>query len=154
MNVGPVSVPDELAAEEHPERDRDPARSWPEMVGKRLPDAVFTVDRDRILDSAVARLAGHVVDIPLEAELGGVDADDRQAMGSVLGVPGAKIWQCPEPVDARIRPEIDEDDPTAKRARGQRLGIEPTGRAVEWGQAAFDGKRLVVVRKPVGDRPG
>ena len=53
-------------------------RRRPEVVVERLPDAVVAVDGDRIVDAEAARPRDDVVDVPLEAELGRVHADDRE----------------------------------------------------------------------------
>ena len=82
----------------------------PEVIREGAPDAVVAVDRDRVLDAEGPRVRDDVVQVPLEAELGGVDADDRQAGVRVLRGPGTHVGEGPEPVDARVRPEVDEDD--------------------------------------------
>ena len=63
----------------------------PEVVVEGAPDAVVAVDRDRVLDAEVARLRDDVVEVPLEAELGRVDADDGQ--------PGVRVLRGPGPDD-------------------------------------------------------
>ena len=57
----------------------------------------------------------------------------------VLRGPRADVRQRPQPVDAGVGPEVDEDDASAESLRRQRLGVEPAGRAVE--------------RRPGGPRP-
>ena len=63
----------------------------PVVIGEGAPDAVVAVDRDRVLDAEGARLRDDVVEVPLEAELRGVDADDRQAGVAVLRGPGPDV---------------------------------------------------------------
>jgi hypothetical protein len=41
-----------------------------------------------------------------------VDADDHESLVAVLLVPGADVAERAEPVDARVRPEVDQDDPS------------------------------------------
>ena len=86
----------------------------PEVIGERPPDAVVVVERDRVGDLQGAGLRDDVVDVVLEVELGRVGADDRQPLLGVLGGPGADIGQRPEPVDAGVGPEVDEDDAAAR----------------------------------------
>ena len=52
----------------------------PVVVGEGAPDGVVVVDRDRVVDSEVARLRLDVVQVVLEAELGRVDADDGEPL--------------------------------------------------------------------------
>src|SRR5207247_2573838 len=55
--------------------------------------------------------------------------------------PGPDVGQGAQPVDTRVRPDVDEHDAPAKRVRGQRLGIEPDRLAVERRERASDGAR-------------
>src|SRR5439155_14973688 len=72
-----------------------------------------------------------VVEVLLEPELRRVRADHDQAVVLVLLCPRADVRKRAEPVDARKRPELDEDDAPAQVLRGQRLGVEPAGCAVK-----------------------
>ena len=56
----------------------------PEVVLERAPHAVVVVDRDRLVTPACATCGGDVVEVPLEAELRRMHADDGQAGGRVL----------------------------------------------------------------------
>ncbi len=103
----------------------------PEVIRECAPDRVVVVERDRVLDAEGTRLRDDVVEVPLEAEFGRVDAHDRQAGVRVFRGPGPNIGEGAEPVDAGVGPEVDEDDPSAKPIRRQRLGVEPAGRAIE-----------------------
>ena len=123
----------------------------PEVVRERLPDPVVAVDRDGILDAEVARVRDDVVEVPLEAELRGVHADDGQAGVRVLRGPGPDIRQGPDPVDAGVGPEVDEDDPTAESFGRQRLGVEPAGRTVEGRQVPLDREDVRVSDQAVGE---
>src|SRR5919204_3740867 len=106
----------------------------PVVVREGAPDRVLGVERDRILDALVRSGPADVVGLPLERELGSVDADNDQALIPVLLVPCADVAERAQPVDARVRPEVDQDDLPAQALRSQRLGVEPAGRAVKPGQ--------------------
>jgi hypothetical protein len=86
----------------------------PEMIRERLPDLIVAVDSDRILDAEGARLRDDVVDVPLEPELRRVDADHRQPEVAAFRIPCTDVGQCAQPVDAGVRPEVDEDDAAAE----------------------------------------
>ena len=57
---------------------------WPIVIVEGAPDAVVTVDRDRIPDAEGLRVRDDVVELVLEPELRCVDADDRQSVVAVL----------------------------------------------------------------------
>jgi hypothetical protein len=85
-------------------------RGRPVPVGESGPDRVGGVECDRVLDPQRRRGLANVVGIPLEWELRRVDADDDQPVVAVLLAPCAKVAERAEPVDARVRPEVDEHD--------------------------------------------
>jgi hypothetical protein len=66
-----------------------------------------------------------------------VDADNDQPLILVLLVPRPEIAERAQPVDARVRPEVDEHDLPAQAFLGQRLRVEPAGRPVETGQVSL-----------------
>src|SRR5262249_46983432 len=72
-----------------------------------------------------------IVDVALERELRRVDADDDQPLLCVLLRPRPDERERPEPVDAGVRPEVDEHDLPAQALRGQGRRVEPTRRPVE-----------------------
>jgi hypothetical protein len=110
----------------------------PVLVVEGAPDRVVAVERDRILDRHLLRSLAHVVGVLLERELGRVNADHHQPVLLVLLRPRPDVRERAEPVDAGVRPEVDEDDfPLEVRGR-ERLRIEPPGGAVERRQLAFD----------------
>ena len=113
----------------------------PVVVGERLPDRVVAVERDRVLDAHVRRRPAHVLDVAFERELGRVDADHDQPLIRVSLGPGADVGERPEPVDARVRPEVGEHDLPLQVGGGERRRVEPAGRSVEARQVALDGKR-------------
>ena len=103
----------------------------PVLVGERLPDAVVVVDGDRVFDTPPGELRADVVELVLERELGRVHADDREALRAVLLAPRTDVGERAEPVDARVRAEVERNHAAAQGLGRQRLGVEPRGRAVE-----------------------
>ena len=75
--------------------------------------------------------APHALDVVLERELRRVHAEDDQPVRPVRARPRADVRLLAQPVDARQRPEVDEDDVAAERRRAQRLAADPRRRAVE-----------------------
>src|SRR5262249_31612248 len=55
--------------------------------------------------------------------------------------PRPDVGERPQPVDARVRPEIDEHDLPAQILRRERRRVQPAGRPLEAGQVAFRGQR-------------
>jgi hypothetical protein len=103
----------------------------PEAVLERPPDREVVVDHDREGDPELVDRMADVVELVLERELGRVRPDhDEPAVAIALG-PRVHVRQRPQPVHARVRPEVDGDDATAQAAGGQRLGVEPHGPAIE-----------------------
>ena len=124
----------------------------PEVVRERAPHGVFAVDRDRVLDAEGAGLRGDVVDVTLEPELGRVDADHGQAVALVLVGPCPQVRQRAQPVDAGVRPEVDQDDPPAQVLGRQRVGVEPSRRALEGRETTFDPQRNPLACEAMDDR--
>src|SRR4029078_12134741 len=89
----------------------------PEVVRERAPHAVVAVDCDRELDALATRVLADVVDVVLEADLRGMDADDRQAGAGVLRGPGPDIGGSEAPLDSRIGAEVDDAHVTAPHTR-------------------------------------
>ena len=88
----------------------DEVKGRPVPVAERIPDRIVVVDRDREADPQVIDSATHVVDVPLEVELGSVHADDRQPVARVSLDPGADVGKRAEPVDAGVGQELDQND--------------------------------------------
>src|SRR5215211_5160469 len=109
----------------------------PIPVAECAPDLVVAVERDRIPNVHVLRGPANIVDVPLERELGRVDADHHQPALLVLLGPGADVGEDAQPVDAGVRPEVDEYDLPAQVLRGERRRVEPAGRPVETGHVAL-----------------
>ena len=66
------------------------------------------------------------------------DPNRHEALIRVAMRPGPEVRLCAQPVDARIGPELDDDDMPTQTAGRQRLRIEPSLRAVERRQHAFN----------------
>jgi hypothetical protein len=128
-----VAALTEVHVPDRPFRVRD-VHAGPVVVREGAPDRVLGVERDRILDALVRSGPADVVGVSLERELRRVDADNDQALIPVLLVPRADVAERAQPVDARVRPEVDEHDLPLQALRSQRFGVEPAGRAVEPGQ--------------------
>ncbi len=91
-----------------------------------------------------------------------MDADDRQPVLAVLGVPCLQVGQGTDAVDAAVGPEVDEHDPAAQARQGQRLvpgGVEPLlvadefRRLAEHRQAGFHGFAAAPARRARRPRP-
>ena len=61
----------------------------------------------------------HIVGVLFKRKLRGVNADHDQSAIPVFFGPGADIGKRAQPVDARVGPEIDEDDFSSQSRRGQ-----------------------------------
>ena len=86
----------------------DQVLGGPVLVAERAPGAEVVVLDDRIRDRVLLDRVGDVAGVALERELGGVDADDRQAAVAVLGVPRLHVRQRADAVDAGVGPEINQ----------------------------------------------
>src|SRR5919112_6540666 len=109
----------------------DEVERRPVIVGEGAPDRVVVVGRDRIVDRSLLRGPPHAVDVVLERELWGMDADHDQAVVPVGLRPRAYVRLLAQPVDARERPEVHEDDVAAQLGGTEWLRIEPPGRAIQ-----------------------
>ena len=117
----------------------DEVDSRPVVVLERPPDGEVVIDDDRVTDAEFACRAAHVLEVVLEPELGRMHADDDEPAVAVPLVPRADVRQRAKPVDARVGPEVDEDDAPAQSLGRERLGVEPDGRAVERRERTVDG---------------
>ena len=117
----------------------DKVEGRPIFVLESSPYCVVAVDRDRIIDIHVRCLSANIVEVLFETELGRVHTDHYQSSILVFRGPRADIRKGPEPIDAGVGPEVDDDDFSAQVRSRQRLRIEPAGRAAERRQPAFDG---------------
>ena len=103
----------------------------PVVVVEGAPDPVVVVDRDRVVDLPLLRRLAHEIDLVLERELRRVDPDHDQPVVLVGLRPRAHERLLAQPVDARQRPEVYEDDLAAQPGGAEWLGVEPLGRPVE-----------------------
>jgi hypothetical protein len=118
----------------------DDVQGWPVVVVEGGPDGVVVVDHHRVVDPQLLDGAADVVEVVLEVELGGVHADDHQAVVLVGLGPGAEVGQGAQPVDAGVGPEVDQHDLAAQPGCGQRRGVEPPGRTGQRQQRPFNGQ--------------
>jgi hypothetical protein len=103
------------------------------MVVEGAPDLVVVVDRHRVVDRSLSRRLPHAVELVLERELRCVHADHSQPVVPVRLRPATYVGLLAQPVDARERPEVHEDDVTAQLGGAEWLGVEPPGRPAELG---------------------
>src|ERR1700736_890369 len=82
----------------------------PSLVSERTPDDMIAVDCDRIVDLHVFHGPANVGNTLFELELWRVDADHHQSLVLIFLGPGADIRKLSPPVDAGVRPEIDQND--------------------------------------------
>ncbi len=115
----------------------------PVLVAVGVPGRVIVVERDRIAHAEAGGVRADVGEHVLERELGGVDAEDDEPLRAVGAVPALQVGQRSDAVDARVRPEVDEDDLPAERGEGERTGVQPLRHLLEVG-------RLAVVLQPLG----
>ena len=92
----------------------DEVERRPVVVVERAPDRVVVVDRDRVVDLSLLDRRPDAVDLVLEGELRRVDADHDQPVVAVGLRPRADVRLLAQPVDARQRPEVHEDDVAAE----------------------------------------
>ena len=92
------------------ERDLRNVTAQSRHLGVEYPVAV---DSDRVLHAERPRLRDHVAQLVLEAELGRVHPDDGQPDIRVLLGPRPEVRERAQPVDAGVRPEVDEHDAAA-----------------------------------------
>ena len=100
----------------------------PVLVLERVPGLVVVVERDRVRDPQSAHGSADVGRHVLERELGRVHAEDDEPVLVVRPVPGLHVRERPQAVDARVRPEVDEDDLSAQLPERQRLAVDPVWR--------------------------
>ena len=63
----------------------------------------------------------HVAHHVLEREFGRVHSHDHESVGRVALVPGFDVGKGPLAVDARVGPEVDDDDLATEAGDGERL---------------------------------
>src|SRR5215207_1936034 len=126
----------------------------PVMVGERAPDLVVVVERDRVVDRSLLRRLPHAVNVVLERELRRVDSDDDQPVVPVRLRPRTDVRLLAQPVDARQRPEVHEDDAAAQLGGAEWLGVEPPGRPADRGHVQTFGHGHLAKRLEPGAARG
>jgi hypothetical protein len=116
----------------------DEVQGRPVSVAEGIPDRVVVVDHDRIVDPQVLGGSADVVEVVLDVELRGVDAEHDQPLVLVVLGPGAEVGKGAEPVDAGVGPEVDQEDPAAQVRRRERRRVEPAAGAGERRQVTLD----------------
>ena len=109
----------------------DEVERRPVVVVEGGPDPVVVVERDRVVDRSLLRRHPDTLELVLEREFRRVHSDDDEPVVSVGLRPGAHVRLGAQPVDARQRPEVHDDDVAAELLGGEGLGVEPRGRAAE-----------------------
>ena len=86
----------------------------------------------------------------LERELGRVDPEHHEPLVAIPPLPCADVRERPDPIDARIRAEVDQDDASAQGPPDhERRRVQPPGRATERRGAAFAREVLPELREPI-----
>jgi hypothetical protein len=101
------------------------------MVVEGGPDVVVVVDDDGVVDAADFRRGPYALDVVLEGELRRVDSDHHQAVVAVGLRPSPHIRRLAQPVDARERPHVHENDLAAQPGGIERLRVDPRRRPAE-----------------------
>ena len=98
----------------------DEVQRRPVVVRERTPYLVAIVDRDRPGDVHLLQRRLDVPVVVLEGELRRVHAEHHEPVAPVALLPGSDVGQRPDPVDARVRAEVDDDDATVELGYLQR----------------------------------
>src|SRR5215218_7444724 len=112
--------------------DKIQSRPIPVMEGP--PYGKLIIDGDRVFDPSLFHGPANVVDVLLKSELRRMDADHHQSLILVFLGPSADVGSRSQPVDARVGPEVDEDDFSPQSWRGQGQRIQPLVRVLEGSQ--------------------
>ncbi len=115
----------------HPPLAVGQVHGGPIVVLEGAPDQEVVVDHDRVGDAQLARRSSHVFEVVLEPELRGVRADDDETAVAVTLVPRPQVGEGPQPVDAGVRPEVDEHDVPPQPLGGERIRVEPYAGAIQ-----------------------
>src|SRR6185312_1585683 len=105
----------------------------PVVIVEGAPDRVVVVDRDRVGDLPLGDVRSHQVDVVLERELRGVDADHHEPVVPVGVRARADVGLGAQTVDAGQGPEVDEHHLSLEPLGAERLGAQPLGRPVQRG---------------------
>jgi len=82
----------------------------PSVVTERAPDGEVVVDGDGIRQSVVADSPVDIAGVLAELKLRRVHADDDQPERRVSAIPLLHVRGRPNPIDARVLPEIHDHD--------------------------------------------
>ena len=121
-------------------RSVDQILGRPVVVRIRAPGREVVVESDGVADGQPLDRRAHVAGNALEGELRTVDADDGEPSLAIGGVPCLQMRERAQAVDARIRPEVDENDSPAQLSERQWRtvrGVEPLRDAAEVGGAGL-----------------
>src|SRR5262245_54935079 len=94
----------------------DEVQRGPVVVREGVPDSVVVVYRDWIVHSHFLRRPPHIDEVVLEGELRCMYPEHHEPVGGVFFGPASDIWELAQPIDARVRPEVDEYDPPCRSA--------------------------------------
>ena len=122
-----------------PDVTDDPVRvdqivGGPVLVVVGVPRVVAVVDGDRIVHAELRGLGAHVRDHMLEGELGGVHPHHHEPVLRVGLVPGLDVGKRALAVDARVGPEVHQDDLAPQSRECERLAarcVQPRGDPLE-----------------------
>src|SRR5439155_9629249 len=112
----------------------------------RIPGPVLVVQRYSIAETQVARRLADDREDMLEGELGRVDADDHEPVLRIGAVPRLEVRERAQAVDARVRPEVDQDDLAAQLRDRERTAVQPV---IDAGEV----RRRAIVGQTAGDSP-
>ena len=115
----------------------DKVLGWPVLVLEGAPGLVVVVLRYRVLQVVVVPCHDDVLRQLLELELRRVYAQDHEPLVGILVVPLLYIGECPDAVDARIGPEVDQHDLPPLVLHRERLGVEPAFQPSQLGRHAL-----------------
>src|SRR3974390_3805529 len=82
----------------------------PIIVVEGAPDDVAAVNRNGIVAPQRFSLPADVINVLFKSEFRRMHADDDQSLVLVFLRPSAQVGLRAQPVDAGVRPEMDEDD--------------------------------------------
>src|ERR1051325_6226901 len=128
----------------------DEIQGRPMLIVERSPDRMLAVDGDRIIHTEPFHFAANIAQVLLKRELRRMHTDYDQTLVPVFFGPGADIRQRAQPVDARVGPEVDEDDLTTQRRCVQRRRIDPLIRALKRPQRSLTGSRRRLISMEEG----
>src|SRR5580704_15783010 len=86
----------------------DKIESWPKDVVERIPDRVFIVNRNGIVDVHLSQRGANIIHVLLEIKLRSVYPNHNQTLRTVFCIPCADIRQRSSPIDTGIGPKLDD----------------------------------------------